>query len=89
MKVDHSSLIDKAKDGLTASFAETHRDLSEQLEGKDTRIKVIIALNRSDIVSKDKQLKALTLKIKSDKYGYNKVSDVSLVLDTYQKIFYL
>ena len=52
-------------------------------------IKVIIALNRSEIVSKDTQLKALTLKIESDNYGSNKVSDVSLVLDTYQKIFFL
>ena len=87
MKVDHSSLIDKAAVRLTASFAETQRDLtasvaetqcdlSEQLEGKDTRIKVIIALHRSEIVSKDKQLKALALKMKSDKYGSNKVRDV-------------
>ena len=76
MKVNHSSLIDKAAVRLTASFTETQRDLKEQLEGKDTRIKVIIALNKADIVSKEKQLKALALKIKSDKYGSNKVSDV-------------
>ena len=76
MKVNHASLIDKAAVRLTASFAETQRDLKEQLEGKDTRIKVIIALNKADIVSKEKQLKALALKIKSDKYGSNKVSDV-------------
>jgi len=76
MKINHSSLIDKAAVRLTASFTETQRDLKEQLEGKDTRIKVIIALNKADIVSKEKQLKALALKIKSDKYGSNKVSDV-------------
>lgn len=88
MKVNHSSLIDKAAVRLTASFTETQRDLKEQLEGKDTRIKVIIALNKADIVSKEKQLKALALKIKSDKYGSNKVSDVWLVLYTYQNIFF-
>jgi hypothetical protein len=78
MKINHLSLIDidKAAVRLTASFTETQRDLKEQLEGKDTRIKVIIALNKADIVSKEKQLKALALKIKSDKYGSNKVSDV-------------